>query len=48
MRFPVAVDVSESSLMPISARQPAKEVVEAAIFHHHHNDVIDAGIFWRR
>ncbi len=39
----VAVGVGETGLLAISARQPAEEVVEGPVFHHHQDDVIDPG-----
>ena len=39
----VAVDVREAGLLAVGAREPAQVVVEGAVLHHQHHDVVDAG-----
>ena len=41
--YALRIKVSEASLRATRPWQPAQEVVEAAILHHHDNDMLDAG-----
>src|SRR5438309_5217012 len=45
MRDAVRVDVRQPRLPPVGARQPTEHVVEGAVLHHQHHDVLDAGVF---
>ena len=39
---PIAVDIREPRLLAIGSRKPAEEMIEGAIFHHHHDNVVKA------
>jgi hypothetical protein len=41
MRDAVLVHERQASLLAIRIRQPTKEMIEAAVFHGHHNNVFD-------
>src|SRR5206468_10581656 len=38
-----AIGVAQPRLHAVGAREPAEEVVERAVLHHEHDDVLDAG-----
>src|SRR5215469_10652241 len=48
MRHSVRVRIAQARLLAIGALDPAEEMVEAAILHRHHDDVLDAGLRRRR
>jgi hypothetical protein len=48
VRHAVLVEVDEAFLPTVGLRQPAEEVVERPVLHHHDDDVLDAGILGRR
>jgi hypothetical protein len=39
------VRVTQSALLSVCGWQPAEKVIEAAILHHHNDDMLDAGTF---
>ena len=43
MAHAVDIGVIQSGLLAIGIRQPTQKMVEAAILHHHHDDVFDLG-----
>ena len=42
MRQAALVAVSQPRLFAIDVRQPTQKVIEAAVLHRHHDDVVDA------
>ena len=41
VRDPVCVDVLQSRLLAIGTRQPAEQMVERTVLHHHYDDMVD-------
>jgi len=41
------INIDQARLLPIRSRNPTKKVIEAPVFHRHHDDVIDSGLLWR-
>jgi hypothetical protein len=41
VRLALVVEIRQPRLPAIASRQPAEEVVKAAILHHHHDDLVD-------
>jgi hypothetical protein len=41
MSFAVFIQIPQPCLSAVRARQPAEQVIEAAVLHHHDDDVFD-------
>jgi len=39
---PISIYISESGLLAIGPWQPAEEMIEGTVFHHHHDYMINA------
>ena len=48
VRDAASVEVRQAGLLAVRAGQPAEEVVERPVLHHHDHDVVDPGAAWIR
>ena len=47
MSFALVVEIGQACLFAVGSRQPSQEMVEATVFHHHDDDVVDMRCRWR-